>query len=290
MYLIVGSDRSTPTLYRGVVESDELRIPLHRFTVKQLHRMRETGVLAPRTRVELLDGILVDMHRPSARELEATRRIAGILAEHFAADVVAGEPAHPDSYATFDATIMVHDWEQHPLTAPYRLHRFSLADFDRMLDIGILPSAERLELLDGVVLDAAAGGPGETLTNAVAMRLPAPMSDAVVTRRSAVELGPYSRLWVDLAVCRPRSAGYGAKPASGDDVLIALDVVSQPELAQRLRWPLYARWSVTAAWIVDVDRDEILTLRRTPLGAGFTVEVHRLEELLGPRIDARRSK
>jgi len=76
--------------------------------------MRETGVIPPRARVELLAGILVDMHRPTARELEATRRIAGVLAE----DV-----------------------------------RFNVRDFDRMLEIGILADVQRHELLDGVVLD-----------------------------------------------------------------------------------------------------------------------------------------
>ena len=114
MYRIAGSDRSPATLYRGAVDRDALGVPLHRFTVKQLHRMRETGVIPPRARVELLAGILVDMHRPTARELEATRRIAGVLAE----DV-----------------------------------RFNVRDFDHMLEIGILADVQRHELLDGVVLD-----------------------------------------------------------------------------------------------------------------------------------------
>src|SRR5262245_35171837 len=133
----------------------ELGIPLYRFNVGQLHRMRDTGVLAPRARVELLDGILVDKHRPSARELEAIRRIAGVLAEHLDATIVfvAGEPNHPDGYATFDPTIMVHDWEHLPLTEPWPIHRFSLSEFDRMFETGILANAASLELLDGVVLD-----------------------------------------------------------------------------------------------------------------------------------------
>jgi hypothetical protein len=63
VYRIAGSDRSPATLYRRVVSRDEVGIPVHRFTVKQLHRMRETGVIAPRARVELLAGIPVDMHR-----------------------------------------------------------------------------------------------------------------------------------------------------------------------------------------------------------------------------------
>jgi len=41
-------------------------------------------------------------------------------------------PIHPDGYAAFDATIMVHDGERLPLTAQFRLHCFSAADDERL--------------------------------------------------------------------------------------------------------------------------------------------------------------
>jgi hypothetical protein len=89
--------------------------------------MRDTGILSPRARVELLGGILVDMHRPSVRELEVKRRLVEVVARAFDADVVSSDPIHPEAYATC------------------LLHRFSIAEFDRMLEVG------RIELLDGVV-------------------------------------------------------------------------------------------------------------------------------------------
>jgi len=173
--------------------------------------MRETGVIPPRARVELLAGILVDMHRPTARELEATRRIAGVLAE----DV-----------------------------------RFNVRDFDRMLEIGILADVQRHELLDGVVLDL----------------------DVDAQARAA-------RVAADVAVCRRWANGDHATAARGEDVLLAVDVAAPPDYTQRLRWPVYARWGVMTAWIVDLERDEIRTLRRPPLVAGFVVERRRLAEL-----------
>jgi hypothetical protein len=227
-----------------------LGIPLYRFNVGQLHRMRDTGVLAPRARVELLDGILVDKHRPSARELAAIQRIAGVLSEHLDAPIVAGEPHHPDGYATFDPAIMVHDWEHLFLTEPWLLHRFSVGAFDRMFKAGILTKAERVELLDGVVLEALPPASDATVAN-IASRVAAETFGGVVRRRSAVELGPYSRLWIDMIVCRRRRVACDAKPATGSDVRRAVDIVSPPELAQQLRWPLYARWGVEAAWIID---------------------------------------
>jgi hypothetical protein len=37
-------------------------LTLHRFTVEDYYRMAETGVLQPDTRVELLDGEVIDAH------------------------------------------------------------------------------------------------------------------------------------------------------------------------------------------------------------------------------------
>ena len=36
-------------------------VPLHRVTAKQLHRMREIGILADVQRHELLDGVVLDL-------------------------------------------------------------------------------------------------------------------------------------------------------------------------------------------------------------------------------------
>ena len=78
------SSRSTavsPRVYHRAMELPGLS--LRRFTAAELHRMRETGILAPQARIELLAGVLVDLPRPSAREMEVTQRLATMLAEHF---------------------------------------------------------------------------------------------------------------------------------------------------------------------------------------------------------------
>ena len=114
-------------------------LSLRRFTVAELHRMREAGILAPQARIELLAGALVDVPRPSAREMEVTHRLAAMLAEHFeGATVEAREAIHPEAYALFDPTLMIHEWERFPLTAPYRLHRFSIEEYRRLMSQAVL--------------------------------------------------------------------------------------------------------------------------------------------------------
>lgn len=75
-----------------------------------------------------------------------------------------------------------------------------------------------------------------------------------------VELGPYSRIRLDVAVCRRWANGDHATAARGEDVLLAVDVAAPPDYTQRLRWPVYARWGVMTAWIVDLERRRLAEL------------------------------
>ena len=37
--------------------------------------------------------------------------------------------------------------------------------------------------------------------------------------------------------------------------MLAVDVAAPPDYTQRLRWPVYARWGVMTAWIIDLEAD-----------------------------------
>ena len=109
------------------------QLRLRRFNVTQYQTMKSLGILSPGARVELLDGLITDMHRPTQREIDVIAKVAETLAERFGegTTIHASPPAHPESYATFDPALMVHDWERYPLTAPLALHRFSVGEYHR---------------------------------------------------------------------------------------------------------------------------------------------------------------
>ncbi len=227
-------------------------LSIRRFTVSELRRMKERGILPPQARIELLDGLLVDLPRPSARKIEVVRRLADLLAERLGAPVQGGEPIHPDAYATFDPNLMVHDWETLPLTAPYPLHRFSVEEYHRLGEIGILAAPGRYELLDGVVLEAAHRSPAQRLIDHVVDLLRERAGDAIVSVSDAVRLGPYSLPRPDVTVCHARQDRYRSGPPSGEDVVLAVDVWDGPsDVTHALRWPVYARWRIPIAWLID---------------------------------------
>jgi Uma2 family endonuclease len=245
----------------------ELRI--RRFTVSELRRMRTAGVLPAQARVELLEGVLVDVPRPSARKIAVIRRLADLVAEQLGAPVHEGEPIHPDAYATFDPEIMVHDWETLPATAPYRLHRFSIEEYHRLADVGILSTPNRYELLDGVVLEVARPLQYRQRRIHRIARVLRGSGLGAVRVLEPVRLGPYSLPRIDLALCRERLDRSQPAPPTGEEVQLAVDLVDElSDVTQSLDWPVYARWGIQTAWLVDLRRGEV-HIGREPSRRGY---------------------
>ncbi len=65
----------------GVIEEfpAELGVQRHRLTVEQYHRMAETGVLARDARVELIEGVIVDMAPIGSRHAATVNRLTRAL-------------------------------------------------------------------------------------------------------------------------------------------------------------------------------------------------------------------
>lgn len=65
----------------GVIEEfpAELGVQRHRLTVEQFHRMAEAGVLAPDARVELIEGVIVDMAPIGSRHAAVVKRLNALL-------------------------------------------------------------------------------------------------------------------------------------------------------------------------------------------------------------------
>jgi hypothetical protein len=257
-----------------------MKLPLRRFTVSDLDTMRKMGVLAPRARIELLEGVLIDLPRPGPQELEAIQRMADALATRLGDDavVVAGEPIHPEAYAVYDPSIMVHEWDTLSLSEPYPLHRFSIEEYTRLVEVGVLPGSSGHQLLDGVVLTVRRRTPElQRSIDRLAARIAKLMPRAVIRRGEPVRLGPYSVARPAIAVCRGPADRYKAAPPRGEDVLVAIDLRDRKDVVRVVSWPVYARWGLAVAWLVDEKTIDVAT---DPTPHGFA---HVVRHAAGPR-------
>jgi hypothetical protein len=90
-----------------------------------------------------------------------------------------------------------------PHTAVTLLHRFSVADYYRLGELGIL--GERTELIEGIVIDMEPIGPWHAdLLQILAHRLDQQAQEKFSVRvQSPIDLGPQSQPQPDLVLCRP---------------------------------------------------------------------------------------
>lgn len=84
-----------------------------------------------------------------------------------------------------------------------------------------------------------------------------------------MRLPTYSELQPDLALLGPRADFYATSHPKTSDVLLLVEV-SDTTLAmdRRIKIPLYARYGIREAWLLDLTRDR-LEVRRHPTAEGY---------------------
>ena len=153
-----------------------------------------------------------------------------------------------------------------------RVVRFSIANYHRMGEAGILGPELPTELIDGEVVEMPPiGHPhagtfnllSDLLKEAVGRR-------AVIAFQNPVRLDDYTEPLPDIALLRPRADYYRAGHPAPDDVLLLIEV-AETSLAydRNVKLPRYARAGIPEAWLVDLGGRR-LTMHRRPAGGAYT--------------------
>jgi Uma2 family endonuclease len=151
-------------------------------------------------------------------------------------------------------------------------HKLDVDDYHRMADAGIFGEDDRIELIDGDLIDMAPIGQGHAaivmeLNEALCM---ACAGRAIVSPQNPVRLDRLNEPQPDLAVLRRRADFYatGERPGPADVLLLVEVADSSLRFDQTVKLPLYARAGIAEVWIVDLKR-RVLDAYRLPAGDGY---------------------
>ncbi len=163
--------------------------------------------------------------------------------------------------------------------------RFTVAEYRQMAQAGILGEDDRVELIDGEVMEMTPVGRRHASCVARLVHfLGRELGDAVVVwPQNPVELGEYSEPQPDLVLLRPRPDFYSSVDATAEDVLLLVEVSDStvgPD--RRVKVPLYAQGGIPEVWLFDLQQ-ETVTIYRDPAPTGYrTAQVVRRGDRLAP--------
>lgn len=154
---------------------------------------------------------------------------------------------------------------------PLERYRFTVDEYHRLAETGILGEEDRVELIDGEIVMMTPMGSRHAACLARLTQLLVELADgaAIVRVQSPVELDGRSEPEPDLALARPRADFYTSGHPRPADLLLVVEVADSSLGYDRdVKLPLYGTAGVPELWIVDLGRG-CVDAYRGPFAGGY---------------------
>lgn len=145
-----------------------------------------------------------------------------------------------------------------PTSIPLARHLFSVADYHRLLEVGVLNEDSQVELLSGEIIQMSPIGKRHSakvkkLRTFLGNQL---QQSVVIGVQDPVQLDDYSEPQPDLSVLKPRDDFYESAHPRPADVLFLIEVAdSSAAIDREIKLPAYAQAGVAEVWLVDLTKD-----------------------------------
>jgi Uma2 family endonuclease len=138
--------------------------------------------------------------------------------------------------------------------------RFSVEEYHQMVRAGILKEDDRVELIEGDIIEMTPIGPGHAVcvTGLIEHFVRSLWTRAVVWAQSPVRLGSHSEPQPDVALLQSPRTRYGSAPPGPEDIVLIIEVADATVEVDRARKiPAYARAGIPEAWLVNLPGEAI---------------------------------
>ncbi len=157
------------------------------------------------------------------------------------------------------------------MTLELKRRQFTTTQYHQMIETGVLREGDRVELIEGEILEMAAIGSKHA---AQVRRLSRLFShrfgdEVLVSVQNPVELEPRSEPEPDVALLRWRGDYYETEHPQPSDIYLVVEVAdSTAEFDRKVKAPLYARNGIDEYWLIDLNMEEIAVYRQ-PAPEGY---------------------
>ena len=170
-----------------------------------------------------------------------------------------------------------------PVSKPTPL-RFTVSDYHRMAEAGVLGADRHIELIDGHLYAMSPTGSQHAACvrrlNRFFSRSISP-ERALISIQNPVVLPPDSEPEPDVVLLKPRGDDYAAHHPRATDVLLVVEVAdSSLTFDQEVKVPMYAHAGIPQVWVVALDEDCVHTYRDPDGGAYMSQHTYTHEETL----------
>jgi Uma2 family endonuclease len=154
---------------------------------------------------------------------------------------------------------------------------FTVAEYNRMGEVGIFTEDTRVELIEGQVVEMSPIGRRHAacvgrLTNLFSRLL---AEKAIVWVQNPVVLNDYAEPQPDVALLRRREDFYERSLPSPGDVLLVVEVADTTlDYDRQIKVPLYARAVISEVWVVNLVDEQVEVYTRPADGAYQSVSRH----------------
>jgi len=160
---------------------------------------------------------------------------------------------------------------------------FTVEEYYRLADAGILGEDDRVELIDGEIVEMSPIG---TRHSACVDRLNVLLQEAfkgrgIVRVQSPIRLHRYSEPQPDLSILKPRTDFYDQSHPTPSDILLVVEVADASlQYDRNIKVELYARAAIGEVWLVDLVSESVEVFTSPgPQGYLMSVRVQRGERV-----------
>jgi len=146
------------------------------------------------------------------------------------------------------------------MSVELKKRKFSSEAYHLMVQKGILNEDDKVELLDGEVIEMSpVNNPHIGTINRITYSFSAKLlGKAIISVQNPVSISEYSEPEPDITVCQYTAHFYAESKATPEDIILLIEVSdSSLDKDRKIKLPLYADAGIKVYWIVNLAENQI---------------------------------